>query len=108
MPDDRTVREVLTRLKKGLVELYGDRLCKVVLFGSRARGDNDPDSDIDVLVVLKPPVRVGEEIARTSHLVAELCLDSDVVLSRVFVGLDRFDGQKGPLMRNVRREGLPV
>jgi predicted nucleotidyltransferase len=37
----------------------------MVLYGSQARGDADPDSDIYVLVVLKAPVQVGEEIDRT-------------------------------------------
>lgn len=34
---------------------YGDRLRGLFLFGSRARGDNRPDSDYDVAVVLNDP-----------------------------------------------------
>jgi len=36
---------VLVRFRKALDELYGDRLERVVLFGSRARGDARPGSD---------------------------------------------------------------
>ncbi len=39
-----------------------------MLFGSQARGDKMPGSDIDVLVVLKGPVRPGEEIRRTVNV----------------------------------------
>ena len=35
-------------------QLRGDRIERVVLFGSRARGDNRPDSDIDILVEIAP------------------------------------------------------
>jgi len=43
---------VLTRFRKTLADMYGDRLDRVVLFGSRARGDARPDSDYDVAVFL--------------------------------------------------------
>lgn len=39
---------VLTRFRQALDEIYGNRLDRVVLFGSRARGDARPDSDYDV------------------------------------------------------------
>ena len=44
---------VLDELKERLSAAYGERLHAVVLFGSEARGDARPDSDIDVLVVLE-------------------------------------------------------
>ena len=44
---------VLDELKDRLAFAYGERLHAVVLFGSEARGDARPDSDIDVLAVLK-------------------------------------------------------
>ena len=50
------LQPILTRLKKELTDLYGDRLQHLTLFGSQARGDAEPGSDIDVLVVLKSPV----------------------------------------------------
>jgi predicted nucleotidyltransferase len=43
---------VVTRYRKALDEMYGDRLERVVLYGSRARGDARPDSDYDVAVFL--------------------------------------------------------
>jgi predicted nucleotidyltransferase len=50
MPSD--IRKLLHELKQGLVELYGERLKGVYLFGSYARGDFEEGSDLDVLVVL--------------------------------------------------------
>jgi hypothetical protein len=48
-PDARAIARAVAR---DLRELYGERLKHVILFGSRARGDADPESDIDLLVVL--------------------------------------------------------
>lgn len=43
---------VLMRFRCAVTEIYGDRVERVVLFGSRARGDAEPDSDYDVAVFL--------------------------------------------------------
>ena len=39
---------ILQQFRIALTELYGDPIERVVLFGSRARGDARPDSDYDV------------------------------------------------------------
>src|SRR6185437_3141879 len=52
---------VLARFRAAVTELYGVRLERVVLFGSRARGDARPDSDYDVAVFLRDmPDRMAE------------------------------------------------
>jgi predicted nucleotidyltransferase len=43
---------ILRKFHTALNEMYGNRLERVVLFGSRARGDAQPDSDYDVAVFL--------------------------------------------------------
>ncbi|MBO0930663.1 nucleotidyltransferase family protein [Fibrella aquatilis] len=46
------VRHVLAQVKRELVDYYGDRLQKLVLFGSYARGDFHDESDIDLMPVI--------------------------------------------------------
>lgn len=99
---------ILAELRRRFEELYGERLVQIVLFGSQARGDAEPGSDIDVLVVLQDPVQPGEEIKRTSDIVADLSLQHNEVISCVFMGEDRFKHRQGPLLRNVRREGIRI
>jgi predicted nucleotidyltransferase len=43
---------VSKRFKEIMQELYGERLSKIILYGSYARGDFHEESDIDFLVVL--------------------------------------------------------
>ena len=102
------VKTILTEFRRGLEAIYGERLVKVVLFGSQARGDAAPDSDIDVLVVLRGPVEVGDEIHRTSNLSCEINLRTGALVSCVFMDEQFFDERNGPLLRNVRREGVAV
>ena len=77
----------------------------LVLFGSYARGDAEPGSDIDILVVLYGDVNTSEEIARTSEMVANISLRYDVVVSLVFMSQHRYDNERSPFLINIRREG---
>ena len=103
-----TVHAIMKELRRGLEALYGPRLVRMVLYGSQARGEAELGSDIDVLIVLQGPVSPGEEIARTSDIIASLSLKHSVVLSRAFVSSDRFEREQSPLLRNIRREGVAV
>jgi len=102
------LRTLLRQLRSRYEALYGPRLVRLVLFGSHARGDAEPGSDIDVLVVLEGPVRPGEEIARTGDIASGMSLDNNVVISCTFISADCFEREESPLMINVRREGVPV
>ena len=85
---------------------YGARLVKLVLFGSRARGDAGQDSDFDVLVVLRGRVNPREERRAVGDAIYQVCWEHDAVISCHFVPVDRFDHERSPLFLNARREGI--
>jgi len=66
------LKAILSELHARLSELYGKRLERLVLYGSQARGDAEPDSDIDVLVVLKDLGRRWDESRRVSEIRADI------------------------------------
>jgi predicted nucleotidyltransferase len=68
-----------------------------MLFGPQARGDAEPGSDIDVLVVLRGKVSPCEEIARTTEDVAAISLRDNEVAPCVFVSEEQFE-QVGALI----------
>ncbi len=102
------IQTILTDLRRRFEALYGERLARIVLFGSQARGDAELGSDIDVLVVLKGPVSPCEEIARTINDVADISLEHTEVIACVFVSEEQFERERSPLLLNVRREGVAV
>jgi len=97
---------ILAELRARLEKVYKDRLVRIVLYGSQARGDAEAGSDIDVLVVLKSPVRPGQEIARLGPFLTDLSLKHDTLVSCAFVSEERFRQEQSPFLMNVRREGV--
>ncbi|VAW32626.1 hypothetical protein MNBD_CHLOROFLEXI01-2524 [hydrothermal vent metagenome] len=99
---------ILTELQYRFEDLYGSRLIRLVLYGSQARGDALPGSDVDVLVVLAGSVDSATEIERVTPITAALSLDQDIVISCLYVSEERYAQEKSPLLLNVRREGVIV
>lgn len=61
---------------------YGDRLSKIILYGSYARGDFNEESDIDFLVLLNDEeVRTSKEILITYKLLYHLTLENNIEVS---------------------------
>lgn len=102
------LKNILIELRSHFEQIYDSRLVTMVLYGSQARGDARPDSDIDILVVLKGQVNPGEEIKRTSHIRADLSLQNDEVISCLFMDEQRFLHYNGPLLRNIRKDGIAL
>jgi predicted nucleotidyltransferase len=109
-PDSRngntTGPDLLQALSQGLAELYGARLQGVYLFGSYARGEAGPESDVDVLVVLDRIDGYGEEVARSGELIAELSLEHEASIAPVFVTADAWREADTVFLANVREEAV--
>ena len=98
----------LATLKQGLQQIYGTRLRKLMLFGSQACGVAGPDSDIDVAVILDGPINPGHEIARTSHLRQRINLETEQLVSLLYLTEETLrDGQQR-IYRNIRQDGLEL
>ncbi|MFH1538379.1 MAG: nucleotidyltransferase domain-containing protein [bacterium] len=103
-----TVTELLHKLKASLQALYGNRLKSLILYGSEARGEAEPDSDIDLLAVLEGPVDVGREIRETVHATYPLQLETYRSIHIMPVNADDFAAGRCNLYREVQREGVPI
>ncbi len=90
-----TIKDLLGELKQGLTTIYSGRLRGVYLYGSYATGEEDNESDVDVLVVLDHFDHYAAEVDRTGELGAALSLGYGVSISRVFMREPEWLGPRG-------------
>jgi predicted nucleotidyltransferase len=102
----KDLKRMLGELKRGLQNLYGQQLIALLLFGSYARGEQDAESDLDVLIILDDFSLYSNEIKRTSELISKLSLKFGVPISRKFLRESTWQTDDTPLIRNARAEAI--
>ncbi|WP_420267132.1 nucleotidyltransferase domain-containing protein [Candidatus Magnetominusculus dajiuhuensis] len=98
---------ILAQFRAALVEIYGDRLDRVVLFGSRARGDEREDSDYDVAVFLKSLSDRWFELDRLAVLCVSFIDDTGAFFDVKPYSATAYQ-ERSPLMHEIREEGLDL
>jgi Uncharacterised protein family (UPF0158)/Nucleotidyltransferase domain len=100
--------EIARGVARDLRRLYGERLTRVLLFGSWARGDAHPESDIDLLVVLDQVDSAWDELRRMDPILWRHSFDNDTVVTALPVAADDFEERRGPVLVRAQAEGLLV
>jgi predicted nucleotidyltransferase len=100
------IEPILSSFKHDIEKLYGNRLTKLILFGSYARGTARLDSDVDLLIVLKHIESPFEEIKYLSDLSYEYELNHVLFFNTVPTSNQLFEQSDLPFYQNVRREGV--
>jgi predicted nucleotidyltransferase len=98
---------VRLRFRQALNEIYGNRIDRIVLFGSRARGDARPDSDYDVAVFLKSLPDRWAELDRLAALRVSLIDEIGAFLDAMPYAAAAYR-ERSPLMAEIRHEGLDL
>ena len=98
---------ILARFRAALQDIYGNQIERVVLFGSRARGDARHDSDYDVAVFLKEPGELWDELGTLSHITTAILNDTGAVISAKPFPAGAWRA-RSPLMREIRTDGVDL
>lgn len=99
-----SLEEARTRLR----EMYGDRLARVILYGSHARGEAGPESDVDVLVVLREDFDLYAKLKRLTRLKLQLLERYAEYVSFQPFTEAAYQDLRRPLMQNVHAEGIEL
>lgn len=101
-------RAFAAEIAADLRELYGDRLRDVILFGSWARDDANPVSDVDMLVVLDEVESSFDERRRMDDLLWKRSFEHDAVAVAIPVSAARFEHPVEPFLIEARKDAISV
>jgi predicted nucleotidyltransferase len=102
-----TTDPVLRKFRAALDEVYGERIERVVLYGSRARGDARSDSDYDVAVFLTDLTDRWDEIDRIVEIETDILWETGAVINALPFRAGAYQ-ERTPLMHELRREGIDL
>jgi predicted nucleotidyltransferase len=109
MDPQMKMEQILVDLKKCVQEIAGDRLIKMVLYGSRARGDYGADSDMDIAIIVRG--LSPEFKRRIMSRVADLEFEYLRGLSTLILSEEDFlllKNRERRIALDIDREGIPL
>ncbi|MBQ9609211.1 MAG: nucleotidyltransferase domain-containing protein [Lachnospiraceae bacterium] len=102
------INEITHEVVKGGVELLGDKIDKIVLYGSYARGDYDEESDVDIMFLLDcKDTEISNYRQKLSELSSRIGLDYDIFVSLFLKDKETFYKWLDvlPFYQNVQKDG---
>ena len=103
---DERIKNLINRIKAHLIKTYGQKIRKVILYGSYVRGQATRDSDIDILVLVDESLNPFEIRESLSDLLFDILLEEGELVSVIAVSEDFFENYNSPFMLNVKKEGV--
>ena len=101
-------REILKKIKKTVRSKAPN--AKVILYGSRARGDNRSDSDIDILILLDSKKLTREDEKRVKYPLYDIEFETGMIVSALVLTKSDWESKHKitPFYDNVSREGVEL
>ena len=109
--EDLRLKKLLHELKNELEKVFGEKLKKVIVYGSYARGESDEGSDLDIMVLVDMnEEEIKNERDKVLDLTVDLTTRYGVVLSIIENNYDYFYdwAEVLPFFTNVIREGVSI
>lgn len=106
------LRQILDELIKNVIPIFGEKLERVILFGSYARGDYDAESDIDLMFLIDDDAQTlnGKYSKLVRRAISKIGLEHDILLCSVLQNEHDFYEcvNSIPFYKNVEREGITL
>ena len=101
---DKSTENIIQEIKNTLKSKYDD-FFGLYLFGSRARGDNNQFSDLDLAIIFKRKIDTNLK-TEISHLMAEFMIKYDIIIDNPVFAYNDIINPRIPLAENIQKQGV--
>lgn len=103
------LKKITQTVVQSVLELMEDKIYKIVLYGSYARGDFDTESDVDIMILLDCDEKELRNYRKmVTVLASRISLENDIEVSLLLKNWSSFEDRLAilPFYQNVEREGV--
>ena len=107
----KSIENIISEFTKKVKEILGDRVKKIILYGSYARGDYKKNSDIDIMILTDLNFEEIEKYRdEISDIAFDIELEKGIVISPVIKNIDRYNARVDivPFFMNIQKEGVAL
>lgn len=107
MPNN--IRIIIDDFVKDVQKILGNRIKKLILYGSYARGDFNEKSDIDIMILTDlSDIEISKYSMQIWEMVADIEIDTGIVISPLLRNIDNFNSwlDVKPFYTNIMNEGV--
>jgi predicted nucleotidyltransferase len=108
---DKQFLAILTNVKEEVLKLFGGKLKQLILYGSYARNEQDPESDIDIMILVdENEATLRKYTYKIADIMTDLSLKYDKFISLTEETLSRYNEYLGvlPYFQNIYNEGIDI
>lgn len=103
---EEKLKSLINQVKTHLINIYGGKIKRVILYGSYVRGEATRDSDIDILVLVDESLNPFEVRESLSDLLFDILLEEGELISVIAIPAHFFEDYNSPFTLNVKKEGV--
>ena len=107
----KVISNILNDFTSKVKLLLGNRIKRIILYGSYARGDYNDNSDIDIMILTNLNFEEIEEYRdKISDIAFDIELEKGVIISPVIKNIDKYNEKINivPFYMNVQKEGVII
>ena len=100
---------LLKAYREAIIKLFGKRAAKIILYGSYARGDSRPDSDIDLMILIDmSDMELKAYSQKLTYMTYDFNMDNDLDIRPIAKSREHFEKWlvNYPFYANINREGV--
>ena len=104
-----STNEILDRFVSEVKKLLGNRIKKIILYGSYARGDYNQHSDIDIMILTDLNFEEIEKYRdEISDIAFDIELEKGIIISPIIKNINQYNARINiiPFYSNVQKEGI--